>query len=81
MKDKAFARQVPRDHLRRGAELMSLPLDEHVANVITFMREKPTRWACGERCREAVVSSCQFKEESVFAAFPPATFPTRFRIL
>ena len=40
MKDKAFARQVPRDHLRRGAELMSLPLDEHVANVITFMREE-----------------------------------------
>ena len=40
MKDKAFARQVPRDHLRRGAELMSLPLDQHVANVITFMREK-----------------------------------------
>ena len=40
MKDKAFARQVPRDHLRRGAELMSLPLDEHVTNVILFMREQ-----------------------------------------
>jgi predicted hydrolase (HD superfamily) len=38
MKDKAFARQVPRDHLRRGAELLSLPLDEHVTNVIIFMR-------------------------------------------
>jgi putative nucleotidyltransferase with HDIG domain len=38
MKDKAFARQVPRDHLHRGAELMSLPLDEHVTNVILFMR-------------------------------------------
>ena len=40
MKDKAFARQVPRDHLRRGAELLSLPLDQHISNVIAFMREK-----------------------------------------
>ena len=40
MKDKAFARQVPRDHLRRGAELMGLPLDQHITNVIVFMREK-----------------------------------------
>jgi predicted hydrolase (HD superfamily) len=40
MKDKAFARQVPRDHLRRGAELMNLPLDEHVTNVILFMRDQ-----------------------------------------
>jgi putative nucleotidyltransferase with HDIG domain len=40
MKDKAFARQVPREHLRRGAELMGLPLDQHITNVIAFMREK-----------------------------------------
>jgi putative nucleotidyltransferase with HDIG domain len=40
MKDKAFARAVPRDHLRRGAELMGLPLDVHVTNVIGFMRER-----------------------------------------
>ena len=40
MKDKAFARQVPRDHLRRGAELMGLPLDEHITNVIAAMRER-----------------------------------------
>jgi putative nucleotidyltransferase with HDIG domain len=40
MKDKAFARQVPRDHLKRGAELMGLPLDQHIANVIAFMRER-----------------------------------------
>jgi len=38
MKDKAFARQVPREHLHRGAELMGLPLEEHVTNVISFMR-------------------------------------------
>ena len=40
MKEKAFARAVNRDDLRRGAEEISLPLEEHVANVIRFMREK-----------------------------------------
>lgn len=38
MKEKAFARAVNRDDLRRGAEALGLPLDEHVTNVITFMR-------------------------------------------
>ncbi|MCX6538725.1 MAG: HD domain-containing protein [Acidobacteria bacterium] len=40
MKEKAFARAVNRDDLRRGAEEIGLPLDEHVASVIAFMREK-----------------------------------------
>ena len=40
MKDKAFARAVSRDDLKKGAEEMGLPLDEHITNVITFMREK-----------------------------------------
>ena len=40
MKDKAFARAVPREHLKHGAELLGLPLDQHVANVIGFMRER-----------------------------------------
>ena len=40
MKDKAFARAVKRDDLRAGAELLALPLDEHIANVIGFMRER-----------------------------------------
>jgi putative nucleotidyltransferase with HDIG domain len=40
MKDKAFARAVPRDHLKLGAEELGLPLEEHVANVIAFMRER-----------------------------------------
>lgn len=38
MKDKAFARAVPREHLKAGAELLGLPLDQHVTNVIAFMR-------------------------------------------
>ena len=38
MKDKAFARAVSRDDRRRGAEELGLPLDQHVTNVITFMR-------------------------------------------
>jgi putative nucleotidyltransferase with HDIG domain len=40
MKEKAFARAVSRDDLRRGAEEVGLPFDEHVRNVIAFMREK-----------------------------------------
>ena len=40
MKDKAFARAVPRDDLRRGAEELGLPLDEHITNVIAFLREQ-----------------------------------------
>src|SRR5919108_739180 len=38
MKDKAFARAVNRDDLRRGAEELGLPLDRHITNVIAFMR-------------------------------------------
>jgi predicted hydrolase (HD superfamily) len=40
MKDKAFAKGVSRDDLRQGAEELGLPLDEHVTNVITFLRER-----------------------------------------
>ena len=38
MKDKAFARAVSREDLRRGAEELGLPLEEHVGNVIAFLR-------------------------------------------
>src|ERR671930_2217918 len=38
MKDKAFARGVKREDLIAGAELLGLSLDEHITNVITFMR-------------------------------------------
>jgi len=40
MKEKAFARAVSRDDLRKGAEEIGLPLEEHVANVVRFMRER-----------------------------------------
>jgi predicted hydrolase (HD superfamily) len=40
MKDKAFARAVSRDDLRKGAEELGLPLAEHITNVITGMREQ-----------------------------------------
>jgi putative nucleotidyltransferase with HDIG domain len=39
MKDKAFARAVSRDDLRRGAEELGLPLADHITNVIASMRE------------------------------------------
>jgi putative nucleotidyltransferase with HDIG domain len=40
MKDKAFARGVKREDLVEGAALLGIPLDEHIANVIGFMRER-----------------------------------------
>ena len=38
MKDKAFARAVNRDDIRRGAEELGLPLDEVIANVIAALK-------------------------------------------
>jgi putative nucleotidyltransferase with HDIG domain len=40
MKDKAFARGVKREDLIEGAAALGLPLEEHIANVIGFMRER-----------------------------------------
>ena len=40
MKDKAFARGVKREDLHAGAALLGLPLEQHIANVIGFMRER-----------------------------------------
>jgi predicted hydrolase (HD superfamily) len=39
MKDKAFARAVPREHLRAGAEELGVPFEVHVSNVIASLRE------------------------------------------
>ena len=38
LKDKAFARGVSRDDVRRGAEELGVPLDDHIAFVITALR-------------------------------------------
>ncbi len=38
MKDKAFARQVKREDMARGAELLGLSLDEHIANCLAAMK-------------------------------------------
>lgn len=40
MKDKAFARGVEREDLVAGAELLGLPLEEHIGHVIRFLRER-----------------------------------------
>ena len=40
MKDKAFARAVPREDIHKGAAELGLPLEEHIGNVIRFMRER-----------------------------------------
>jgi predicted hydrolase (HD superfamily) len=38
MKDKAFARGVPREDLVKGAAELGLPLDTHIGNVIRHLR-------------------------------------------
>nr|BCX01267.1 MAG: HDIG domain-containing protein [Bacteroidota bacterium] len=40
MKDRAFAAAVNRDDLRRGAEELGLPLEEHIGHVITALRDE-----------------------------------------
>ena len=45
MRDKGFARQVPRDQLEKGASELGLPLEEHIANVISGLA--PAREALG----------------------------------
>jgi predicted hydrolase (HD superfamily) len=39
MKDKAFARGVSRDDVRKGAEELGIPLEQHIAFCIAAMRE------------------------------------------
>jgi predicted hydrolase (HD superfamily) len=38
MKDKGFARQVPRDQLVKGAEEIGVPFEQHVENVIEGLK-------------------------------------------
>jgi predicted hydrolase (HD superfamily) len=38
MKDKGFARQVPRDQLTKGAEEIGVPFEEHVMNVVEGLK-------------------------------------------
>jgi predicted hydrolase (HD superfamily) len=38
MRDKGFARQVPRDQLEKGATELGIPFDEHVENVIAGLK-------------------------------------------
>jgi predicted hydrolase (HD superfamily) len=42
MKDKAFARAVKREDISAGAELLGIPLDEHVGNCLSAMQERAT---------------------------------------
>jgi putative nucleotidyltransferase with HDIG domain len=39
LKDKAFARGVSRDDIRRGAEELGMPMEEHIAFCIAALRE------------------------------------------
>ena len=41
LKDKAFAKNVNRDDIIKGAEEIGIPFDEHLDNVITAMKSDP----------------------------------------
>jgi predicted hydrolase (HD superfamily) len=38
MRDKGFARQVPRDQLEKGATELGVPLEEHIVNVVEGLK-------------------------------------------
>jgi putative nucleotidyltransferase with HDIG domain len=40
LKDKAFARQVSREDIRKGAEELGIPLDDHISFCIEAMKER-----------------------------------------
>ena len=40
MKDKAFARAVKREDMMRGAELLGLPIEEHIGNCLVAMQAR-----------------------------------------
>lgn len=41
LKDSSFAADVPRDHIRKGAELIDTELNDHIAFLIEVFRENP----------------------------------------
>src|SRR5262245_24910458 len=38
LKDKAFARNVSREDIHKGAELLGIPEEEHIANVLSALK-------------------------------------------
>ena len=57
MKDKAFAKGVSRDDVRKGAEELGVPLEEHIAFCIAALRERAD--ALGLRGAMAVEAGLQ----------------------
>jgi predicted hydrolase (HD superfamily) len=39
MRDRGFARQVPREQLAKGAEEIGVPIEEHIANVVEGLKD------------------------------------------
>ena len=42
MKDKAFARQVSREDMQRGADILQITIDDHIANCLQAMQSVAT---------------------------------------
>lgn len=41
LKDKSFAADVPREDIRKGAELIDTDLNDHIAFLIEVFKERP----------------------------------------
>ena len=67
MKDKAFARAVPREDIRKGAEELGLPLETHITNVIGFLRERADDWACAGQFQRKRLTALQSKRKAADA--------------
>ena len=42
LKDKAFARAIKREDIARGADLLNIPVDEHIGHCLTAMQQHST---------------------------------------
>jgi predicted hydrolase (HD superfamily) len=42
LKDKAFARAIKREDITRGADLLNIPVDEHIGHCLTAMQQHAT---------------------------------------
>lgn len=52
MKDKAFARNVDRDEIREGAELLGLELDDHIGSTLEALKSIADELGLGARRSE-----------------------------
>jgi predicted hydrolase (HD superfamily) len=69
MKDKAFARAVKREDITRGAELLGIPVEEHIGNCLRAMQEHAAELGL---CVPIVFVIVTFGVDAIFYRHDPA---------